>query len=284
MKEIDREILPTSHDFGVSHSYEEIRAAAFEVLSGRFKSTFGAGQFINFRISVAEALLARSGTPRHPGSFGNQAELDYQEAEIFLEVFWDLFRQGITTLGSDNANPNFPFFRLTALGRKIVEAEGGHLVLDPQGGEERLQAEVPGIDGCTGTYFKEALQSFRVGGILAATTMLGVAAEHTANLLIAKVETSEAHKAKFAAINKVAGLEAKLQKFRDLVDQHPEILATEVRDGFDVKLAGLQMTIGIFKNDAGVPTGKEVSREEAFVLLLAFPQYCKKAHQVMACF
>lgn len=119
---------------------------------------------------------------------------------------------------------------------------------------------------------------------MATTTMLGVAAEHTANLLLAKIETSDTHKAKFAALKKVTGPEAKLQKFRDVVNQHPDILSVDARDGFDIKLAGLQTIIGNFKNEAGAPAGKEVSREEAFVLLLAFPQYCKKAHQVMACF
>lgn len=268
----------------MSHGYEEIRAAAFDVLAERFKSTYGAGQYASFRTSVAEALLASDGTPRHLGGFGNSASLDYGEAEIFLEVFWDLFRQGIITLGSNDANPNFPFCRLTSLGRQIVATENAHLLSDPEGCAQHLLAEVPGIDEPTVAYLKEALTSFRTGGILAATTMLGVAAEHTANLLLAKIETSDTHKVKLAGLKKVTGLDAKLQKFRDIINQHPDILPADVREGLDVKLTGLQTIIGNFKSQAGTPTGKVVSRDEAFNLLSAFPQYCRKAYQVMACF
>jgi hypothetical protein len=261
----------------VSHSYEEIRAAAFDVLAERFKSTYGAGQYVNFRISVAEALLSRDGTSRHPGSFGNSASLDYAEAEIFLELFWDLFRQGIITLGSNDANPNFPFCRLTSLGRQIVATENAHLFSDPQGCAQRLQAEVPGIDEPTVAYLKEALTAFRTGSILAATTMLGVAAEHTANLLLEKIETSDKHKAKLVGLKKATGLDAKLQEFRDMISRHPDILPTDVREGMDVKLTGLQTIIGNFKSEAGTPTGKVISRDEAFNLLSAFPQYLDPA-------
>lgn len=48
----------------------------------------------------------------------------------------------------------------------------------------------------------------------------------------------------------------------------------------DVKaeLMGNFHIIRVTRNEAGHPTGREISREEAFNLLLLFPQYCEATY------
>jgi hypothetical protein len=121
---------------------------------------------------------------------------------MFLEVFWDLFREGIISLGLDDANPQFPWFHLTALGKRVVEGEDAYFVHDVSGYEKRILKDIPSIDPITLLYLKEALQTFRAGCVLSATVMLGVATEHTFLLLIEAIDRGMKHQATFAAVSK----------------------------------------------------------------------------------
>ena len=100
------------------HSYEEIYGAAIDLLAGRERSGIQIDQFIHFRMSVADLLyhrelLARGITPSQEGLRENQ-----HDSDLFQEVFWDLFRQGIIMLGSANVSDAFPF-----LGSVLVEKD-----------------------------------------------------------------------------------------------------------------------------------------------------------------
>ena len=39
------------------------------------------------------------------------------------EIMWQLIAQGVITPGQDTSNPTLPFFRVTAYGRSVLEAE-----------------------------------------------------------------------------------------------------------------------------------------------------------------
>ena len=43
----------------MAHSYEELRAAAFDILSGRVNPTYPPTQYANFKIGIAQALQTR---------------------------------------------------------------------------------------------------------------------------------------------------------------------------------------------------------------------------------
>ena len=113
-----------------------------------------------------------------------------QTADRFLEVFWELFRQGIITLGMNNANREFPFCRLSRLGKRLVDNQDTYYFHDVSTYSELLQKQIPSIHPVTLLYLKEALQSFRSGCILSSSVMLGVAAEHTFELLLDAVRQS----------------------------------------------------------------------------------------------
>ena len=103
----------------MAHSYEEIRAVAVDILAGREEANWPPNQYNHLRLDVAEVLDRRDGVVGQ-GRHG-QHTLSGHDANLFHEVFWELFRQGIITLGSNDANPTFPFCRLSHFGRRIIE-------------------------------------------------------------------------------------------------------------------------------------------------------------------
>jgi len=102
----------------MGHSYEEIRTVAIELLSGHENPNYSLTQYEHFRLNVGGVFARREGReidPQYP-------PLDNEDNEFFLEVFWDLFRQGIITLGLNNSNREFSWFRVTSFGKKILDA------------------------------------------------------------------------------------------------------------------------------------------------------------------
>src|SRR5689334_17607063 len=103
----------------MDHSYEELRAVVFDLLAGRETASYGLNQYQHLLIGTGEVFRRREPQPStQPGSiFGRQEELSRHDRELFLELFWSLFREGIITLGVDDSNREFPFFRITDYGR-----------------------------------------------------------------------------------------------------------------------------------------------------------------------
>ena len=130
-------------------------------------------------------------------------------------------------------------------------------------------------------YLQEAMQAFRSGCILSATVMIGVATEHTFLVLIETILQNTAHAQTYASVDKERTILAKINKFRNILDQQVKTLPREVLEDLDTHFAGIQSVIRNFRNQSGHPTGKIIDREQAYVLLHLFIPYCKKMHQLM---
>jgi len=268
----------------MQHSYEEIRAAALDILSGREKNLpYDHTQFGNLGIGVAE-VFARREEPGVP-PFGSRSahHLSSADGEIFLEVFWDLFREGVITLGLNDMNKEFPFFRLSRLGKRLIENQDTYFFHDVGTYSALLQSQIPKIDAVTLLYVKEALQAFRAGCLLSSTVMLGVATEHTFNLVLEAADKSQ-HSREFASANKERSMLARLDKFRRILDQKRKSLPQGVREDLDTNFSGLQSIIRNFRNQSGHPTGQIVEREQVYVLLNLFVPYCRKMYQLIEYF
>lgn len=130
---------------------------------------------------------------------------------------------------------------------------------------------------------KEALQAFRAGCLLSSTVMLGVATEHTFNLVVEAAALS-AHGHAFAAVNKERSMLARLDRFRKALDQSRGALPPAVRDDLDTNFAGIQSIVRTFRNHSGHPTGAIVDREQVYVLINLFVPYCRKMYQLIEYF
>lgn len=261
----------------MAHSYEEIRKVAIELLAGHESPTYALTQYENFRLNVGGVFARRvgiEGDPQHP-------PLDREDNEIFLEVFWYLFRQGIITLGLNHHSPNFPWFRVTGFGKKILENQSGYFFHDVSSYENVIKSEIPSINETTLLYLKEAMQSFRSGCLLSSSVILGVATEHTFELLLGSTQANPNWAEKFSgAVNERWALR-RINKFKEVLEENISIIPKGIKEDLDTNFAGIISVIRNFRNESGHPTGKIVSREQAFVLLQLFIPYCKKLYALM---
>lgn len=265
------------------HSYEELRSIALDILAGRERVPYEPSQYEHLSLGIGQVFAQREGRIQ-PGHFGATYPLDAQDRETLLELFWDLFRQGIITLGHNDANREFPFFRATKLGRQIAEGQAAYFFHDVSSYETAVRREVPNINDVTLLYLKEAMQAFRSGCILSATVMLGVATEHTFLLLLEVIEANPTHQKTFAAVFPERTLLQRFNKFRSTLDTILKALPPEIKEDLDTHFAGILSVIRTFRNQSGHPTGKILDREQTFVLLQLFIPYCKKQYQLMQFF
>jgi hypothetical protein len=157
-----------------------------DLIAGRERASNELIQYNSLLTGVGEVFSRRDrGQPHSMGFEGglSSPQLSAGDREIFLEVFWSLFRDGVITLGFNDSNREFPFFRVTEFGRKLIAHSQAYFFHDVSSFENAVKTEIPAIDPVTLLYLKEAMQSFRTGCLLASSVMLGVATEHTFLLL-----------------------------------------------------------------------------------------------------
>jgi hypothetical protein len=263
----------------MDHSYEEIRQAALDILSGREETQYTNNQFVHFRNNVADLLRKREeqriGQPIQNFSFS------VKDGNYFQEVFWDLFLQRIITLGTEN-NPHesYPFFRLSSFGQQLIENKDLYFFHDVSTYEAVIKQNIPDIDPVTMLYLKEAMQAFMSGCMLSSSVMLGVAAEHSFEKLLEIVTGNPKYEPVFKSVNKERSILPKLNKFKTILDQHIGEFPAEIREDLDTNFSGIIAIIRNFRNESGHPSGKIISREQCYILLQLFIPYCKKIYQL----
>ena len=263
----------------MNHSYEELRDVILDLLSGREKSGYGLNQYEHLATGVAE-VFKRRGDGQQATTYGNP-QLDVEEKELTREIFWDLFRQGIITLGCNDSNQNYPFFRVSHYGKKVLANQETYFFYDVSSYEQAIKKEVPEIDDTTLIYLKEAMQAFRVGCLLSSSVMLGVATEHTFLLLMEIIALNLEHNPIATAVNKEKTILRKINKFKNKLEPKIKTLPPEVREDLDTCFSGILSVIRNYRNQSGHPTGKIINREQMYVLLNLFISYCKKMYQLM---
>ena len=265
----------------MDHSYEEIRSVALDILSGREKCQYQPSEFANLKADVAEVFARRAGVVRQ-GS--GDAKLSITDRELLRDVFWDLFRQGITTLGWDDLNADYPHFRVSYLGARILEHQELYFFHDVSSYEKVVRENVPGVSEVTLLYAQEAMQAYLSGCILSATVMIGVAAEDAFDGLLETVETNPAHASTYSGVLKERSVLRRLLRFRETVSKYAHTLPPSIKEGLETNLLGIAELIRNYRNDSGHPSGKLVSREQCYILLNLFVPYCKKVYELMAHF
>jgi len=265
----------------MTYSYEEIRNVALDLLAGRESPVFQLTQYLHFLLCVGAVFAKREGRQNEDP---NHHHLTIEEKEIFREVFWDFFRQGIITLGVNDHNGGFPWFKVTDSGMKIIKNQSGYFFHNVSSYEEIITSEIPSINKDTLLYLKEAMQAFQSGCLLSSTVMLGVATEHTFNLLLEATQENSLWETKFSKVGDEWGALRQINKFKEVLDKNAKDIPKKIKEDLDTHFFSIVSVIRTFRNESGHPTGKIVSREQAFVLLQLFIPYCKKLYALMEFF
>ncbi|MBB4398787.1 hypothetical protein GGD62_007934 [Bradyrhizobium sp. ERR14] len=201
---------------------------------------------------------------------GASAALHPHDRDKLLEIFWDLFRQGVITLGLNDNNPQWPWFRLSRFGASEA-ARQPFRFHDTASFMSMVLKAVPDLLPATQMYLDEAVAAFYSGCFLAATVMLGVAAEAEFLRLIdvanknAKIGTS------FDKAAKERFIRTKIEAFRKGLDPHLKSLPDAAKEDLDISLNAVQSILRIARNGAGHPSGAAPpSREQVYVNLQMF--------------
>ena len=262
----------------MSHSYEEIRSAAFKVIA----EDSNIDEFDDLKLKVGKFIDKFDGKdPRPPSQYPANSALGGNDSETLREVFWDMFRQGIVTLGKDEANSIFPFFKVTSHGKKATAGDDYYFITDTSGLEKKLRDKIPNIDDITLLYLRESFQAFRSGCLLSSSVMLGVAAEHVFLKLLKTLEDHQSYKEKFKSVFKQRTILSKIEKFKTIASQDKKNFPHTVRENYATQLFGIQSIIRTYRNESGHPSGQVIDRENAFVNLNLFIPYGKMIHELM---
>jgi len=197
------------------------------------------------------------------------------------EVFWELVVEGIVAPGMDGYNVDLPWYHVTAYGRQVLAAGAGH-PHDEDAYLNRVRTLVPAPDDTVMAYLAESVKTFRRGTPVAATVMLGIAAERVFLLVcdaLVHATRDPAERTTFERLLDRFQMKPKL----DWV--HSKLLALQTRrppglpDNAALAVTAIYDFLRTQRNDLGHPreTPPLVDREEAFVNLQIFPRYYQTA-------
>jgi hypothetical protein len=218
--------------------------------------------------------------------FQKYASLDGPNARRTLlfhtqQIYVELLAQGLIAPGSDPSNINFPFFHITEYGTAVLDALPANPYFPTQY-LSGLTEQLPGADATVLAYLNESLETFARGNHIAATVMLGIAAERVFLLLCDSL---------VAAIQDAA----EKRKFQQLLDKRPmkpksdwvnqkfqSIRAPGFPDNAAIMVTTVYDLLRFQRNELGHPreTPPSITRRDAFVNLQVFPRYYVVAEQV----
>jgi hypothetical protein len=258
------------------HTYEEIREVVVDILLKREGVTFDPSQFGHLTSGTAEVFARRTAQSGQPYDRHQQHRLHPYDAELVRDVFWDLFRQGFITLGMNDSNPMWPFFRLSHFGEQTLQNQSPYRFHDTSSFVAMVKKEVPDIPPDSVAYLDEAVAAFYAGCLLASCVMLGVAAEAEFIRLVDVAANSAVHGSAFAPVQKATLIRQKITKFQNSIKPLLPSLPKDAAEDLDTNLTAIQSVLRIARNDAGHPTAAKLEREQVYVFLQLFVPFARQ--------
>lgn len=229
-----------------------------------------------------ESLATEHGYIEKPQGFYSDGYMNKRDQLVVQELIWELIIQGILTPGSDSANPELPFIRLTEYGQRCVSEQR---VLPHDYGQ--YLAEINNIYGTSDAtftvYIEESVQAFIKGLYLSAIVNLGVASERLTDVLIDLYRNTIGDEGKVARFEQVMGNARVASKKFDELYKRLESQKADMPQNLSDNLEMVRFLVELIRkqrNDGGHPTGRKFTRDEALVSLLTFPPHLKIVAQL----
>ncbi len=252
---------------------EVLRSLLFEQLKIE-----GNTQIVNVTMGIGLLAMQR-GHIEKPTDFVYYRDnlLAKNDQLVVQELIWEFIIQGILTPGTVNGENNLPFIRLTEYGKQCVNEQR---VLPHDYG--RYLDEVKNIIGADDPvfilYIEESVQAFLKDLYLSAVVNLGVASERLTEQLIDAYRLTlhdVSKEVKFdEAMNKARHASKKFDELYKRLETEKSRMPNELAENLEM-VRYLAELIRRERNDGGHPTGRRFARDEALVLLLAFPPHLR---------
>jgi hypothetical protein len=246
------------------HTYEQVRDVVIDALTGTTIKMAAPWQYN----SLLGAVLSKLQSDQY---------ISDADGKTVADVFWDLFRQGYITLGFDNPNNFWPFFRLSPFGQQSLATANPIRFHDATSYMALVRARVPDLPTLNETYLVEAIKDFYAGCLLSASVMLGVAAEIEFNRLVDTAVANATHGGQFSATASKRNISQRIDAFRKAYNP---IKANFNVEDIDNRLLNIQSILRISRNDAGHAMAASVSREEVFINLQMFVSYAGHLYEL----
>jgi hypothetical protein len=196
---------------------------------------------------------------------------------LVREIFWDLFRQGVITLGIDDINNGWPWFQLSRFGETALARQNPYRFHDTSSYIIMVKNADPDLSQEAELYLEEACAAFYAGCLLASTVMLGVAAEAEFLKLVDVASNSARYGSSFAHVVGIKFIRPKIVKFQKSLEPHLNALPNDCTEDLDTNLSFIQSVLRIARNEAGHPSGAQPpQREQAYVNLQLFMPFAKQ--------
>lgn len=256
---------------------ETLRHLLFEYLEGD-----PATQLTTIYTGVTRLAISKEYIDPPQDRVAQRGDYSYQTLPVadrltLQELTWELILQGILTPGMNESNLDLPFVRLTEYGTRCVQ-EREVLPHDYGTYLEKIRTLSTSTDPTFLLYLTESVQAFNKGLYISTVVNLGIASERLTLLLI------DAYKNALKAISEKTKFEEAIRKARHIAHQFDELykrleakkgsMPTEISQNLDM-VRYLEELIRKERNDAGHPTGRTFTREEALLLLITFPSHYK---------
>jgi hypothetical protein len=197
------------------------------------------------------------------------------------QIYVELLAQGLIAPGSDPSNTKLPFFHITEYGTSVLDALPANPYFPPKY-LLHLKEQLPGADATVLAYMNESLESFARGNHIAATVMLGIAAERVFLLLCNSLVAAIQDTAEMKKFQQSLDRRAMKPKLDWVNHKFQSIHAPGFPDNAAIMVTTVYDLLRFQRNELGHPreTPPSISRPDAFVNLQVFPRYYVVAEQV----
>ena len=200
-----------------------------------------------------------------------------------MESVWSLISQGLAFIDYSQPAPENWRLILTESGK---EAAKDGAVNPNNSGEylNRLKSSVPKANQIVIQYASEAVVTYNARCYLASAVMLGAASEAAfidmalsfGNWLPSGGKEQEAILE--SVKSKRQNYLMKFSEFRKRVEKYKNQLPINLSDGMSLTMDSVLDLLRTYRNDAGHPTGKTITRDDAFINLQMFARYLQKLY------
>jgi hypothetical protein len=254
-----------------TNSYEDLRGIVIDILLGKEALTYPANHYGHLVLGVTEVLLRRGAAFKDEGYISGTPRMQNQDVELVRDIFWDLFRQGMITLGSNDSNDSWPHFRLSHHARQTLAQQSPYRFHDTSSYLKMVKNEAPIILSETETYLQEATATYYADCLLSCCVMLGVAAEIEFLKMVEVGCANAAHATIFERINAERHLRAKITRFQGSLPLLPSSLLHVAGEDLVTHLNAIQSVLRVARNDAGHALATKLPmREHVYVFLQLF--------------
>lgn len=218
--------------------------------------------------------------------FQEYAALDGPRARRVLlfhsqQIYVELMVHGIIAPGSDDSNTKLPFFHITEYGTAVLDSLPSSPYF-PAKYLSDLNQQLPGADPTVLAYLGESLETFERGNHIAATVMLGIAAERVFLLLCDSLTAAIKDAGEMKKFQQILERRAMKPKLDWVHQKFQSLHAPAFPDNATIMVTTVYDLLRFQRNELGHPrqVPPSISRAEAFVNLQVFPRYYIVAEHV----